>query len=59
MKVKRLERATSSDQATSVQEISTKGGPPTSPTLRPSSKIRDRHWQRLAIVYVRQSSMVA
>jgi DNA invertase Pin-like site-specific DNA recombinase len=23
---------------------------------RPSSKIRDRHWQRLAIVYIRQSS---
>jgi hypothetical protein len=56
MNVKRLERATSSDQAASAKEISTKEGPPTSPTLRPSSKIRDRHWQRLAIVYIRQSS---
>ena len=56
MNVKRLERATSSDQATSAKEISTKGSPPTSPVLRPSSKIRDHHWERLAIVYIRQSS---
>ena len=28
----------------------------TSSVLRPSSKIRDSHWERLAIVYVRQSS---
>jgi DNA invertase Pin-like site-specific DNA recombinase len=57
MNVKRLERATSKDQATSAKRIPTKEGPPTSPVLRPSSKIRDRHWERLAIVYVRQSSL--
>jgi DNA invertase Pin-like site-specific DNA recombinase len=56
MIVKSLERATSNEQATSAKDISTKGGPPTSPLWRPPSKIRDRHWQRLAIVYIRQSS---
>jgi len=56
MTIKRLERATSKDQTTSTKKISTKEGPPTSPVWRPSSKIRDRHWERLAIVYVRQSS---
>ena len=56
MSVKRLERAASKDQATSSKGISTKEGPPTSPVWRPSSKIRDRHWERLAIVYIRQSS---
>ena len=56
MNVKHLERAASNDQATSAKKISTKEGPPTSPVLRPSSKIRDRHWERLAIVYIRQSS---
>ena len=54
MSVKRLERATSSQQRQ--REISAKAGPPTSLVLRPSSKIRDHHWERLAIVYIRQSS---
>ena len=56
MNVNRLEGATSKDRATSAKQISTKEGPPTSPVWRPSAKIRDRHWERLAIVYVRQSS---
>jgi DNA invertase Pin-like site-specific DNA recombinase len=56
MNVKRLERATPKDQAATAKKISTKGGPPTSLALRPSSKIRDHHWDRLAVVYVRQSS---
>ena len=51
-----LERPTSHDQVTSAKKIATKEGPPTSPLWRPSSKIRDRHWERLAIVYIRQSS---
>jgi len=29
---------------------------PNAPAFRPSTKIRDRHWERLAIVYIRQSS---
>ena len=56
MKVTRLKRATLKDQATSAKKISTKEGPPTPPVWRPSSKIRDRQWDRLAVVYVRQSS---
>jgi DNA invertase Pin-like site-specific DNA recombinase len=46
----------SNELARSAREISAKGDPPISPLWRPSPKIRDRHWQRLAIVYVRQSS---
>ena len=56
MNVKRLERTTSRGQVTSSKEISTKEGSPASPVLRLSSKIRDHHWERLAIVYIRQSS---
>lgn len=56
MIVKSRERASSHEQATSAKETLTKGGPSTSSLWRPSSKIRDRHWQRLAIVYIRQSS---
>ncbi len=56
MNVDHLERTGSSDQTTRARPISTKEGMPTSSVLRPSSKIRDRHWERLAIVYVRQSS---
>lgn len=50
MSVNRIERTTSST------EISAKAGSPTLPVLRPSSKIKDHHWARLAIVYIRQSS---
>jgi DNA invertase Pin-like site-specific DNA recombinase len=56
MSVNHLERTESSDQTTRTKPIPTKEGMPTSSVLRPSSKIRDRHWERLAIVYVRQSS---
>ena len=56
MNVKGLERATSDTQATPAKKVSTQGSPPISPVWRPSAKIRDRHWERLAIVYVRQSS---
>jgi hypothetical protein len=56
MNAEHLERATLKGQATSAKNTSTKQGPTTSPFWRPSSKIRDRHWQRLAVVYVRQSS---
>jgi DNA invertase Pin-like site-specific DNA recombinase len=56
MNVKGLERAKSDAPATSAKKVSTKDGPPMSPVWRPPAKIRDRHWERLAIVYVRQSS---
>ena len=56
MNAKHLERAASGVHATPAKKISTKEGPPNSLVLRPSSKIRDRHWERLAIVYIRQSS---
>ena len=56
MNVKRLGRATSGDRAVSAKDSSTKEGSPTSLALRPSPKIQDCHWQRLAIVYIRQSS---
>jgi DNA invertase Pin-like site-specific DNA recombinase/predicted DNA-binding protein (MmcQ/YjbR family) len=56
MNVKRLERTASSDQATSAKKIWTKATPPTASRLRTSSKIGDHHSQRLAIVYIRQSS---
>ena len=56
MSVKHLERTVSSDQATRARSIPTEEGMRTSSVLRPSSKIRDSHWERLAIVYVRQSS---
>jgi DNA invertase Pin-like site-specific DNA recombinase len=46
----------SRDSTTSAKTIPTKEGLATSPVWRPSSKIRDHHWQRLAIVYIRQSS---
>ena len=42
--------------ATGNQAASPKQAPPSVPAYRPSSKIRDRHWERLAIVYIRQSS---
>ena len=56
MNVKNAKRPTSHNQATSAKKFATKEAPPTSPLWRPSSKIRDRHWERLAIVYIRQSS---
>ena len=56
MSVNRRERTASKNQAASAKDLSTKEGPPTSPMWRLSSKIWDRHWQRLAIVYIRQSS---
>lgn len=56
MNVRHLEPTASKDPATSAREVSTKEGPPTASVWRPSSKIRDHHWQRLAIVYIRQSS---
>lgn len=56
MNVNHLEQGTSGDQVISAREYSTTVVPRTSPALRPSSKIRDRHWERLAIVYIRQSS---
>ncbi len=56
MSVKHRERAASKDQTKSSKGISTKEGPSTSLAWRPSSKIRDRHWERLAVVYIRQSS---
>ncbi len=56
MSVTRLERAASKAQAVSAKGISVQENSPTSSVLRPSSKIRDRHWERLAIVYIRQSS---
>ena len=56
MSINRRECPASKDQAASAKEFSTKEGRPTSPVWRPSSKIRDRHWERLAIVYIRQSS---
>jgi DNA invertase Pin-like site-specific DNA recombinase len=56
MNVKRLEPATSKDRATSAKKISTQQSPPSSSVWHPSSKIQERHWQRLAIVYIRQSS---
>jgi DNA invertase Pin-like site-specific DNA recombinase len=52
MNVKCAER----EHATSAKKTSASGEPPISSVLRPSSKIRDRHWERLAIVYIRQSS---
>ena len=48
MNVTRLEPAASHDQATSAAKTSTRKGPAISPVWRPSSKIRDRHWERLA-----------
>jgi hypothetical protein len=56
MTVKHLEQTTSNGQATSLKKMATKDGSPTLPALRVSAKIRDRHWERLAIVYIRQSS---
>ena len=47
----RLESCNSSDQTLTPKEVR-----PNGLTIRPSSKIRDRHLDRLAIVYVRQSS---
>jgi len=51
MNATRLEKSTSCDQAAPPKEV-----PLSAPAFRPSSKIRDRHWERLAIVYIRQSS---
>lgn len=56
MSAKRRERAASKDRATPAKGIPTREDPPTSPVWRPSSKIRDRHRERLAVVYIRQSS---
>lgn len=56
MNAKPLERTVASNLATAVTKTSTQEGLPHSLALRPSSKIRDRHWERLAIVYIRQSS---
>jgi hypothetical protein len=56
MNVNHLERTASSDEATPARPISQNRELPTSSVLRPSSKIRDRHQERLAIVYIRQSS---
>ena len=49
MNVKRLEQAAPCGRSGSTQAA-------VAPAFRPSSKIRDRHRQRLAIVYIRQSS---
>ena len=57
--LKRVERVgpgASNDPPTPAKKTAAKDGPPTVPAWRPSTKIRDRHWERLAIVYVRQSS---
>jgi DNA invertase Pin-like site-specific DNA recombinase len=51
MNAKRHEKSTSCGQSASTKEASA-----TALAIRPSSKIRDRHWERLAIVYIRQSS---
>ena len=56
MTVTPRERAPSNEHAGSPKATSTKGVPPTAPLWRPPSKIRDHHKQRLAIVYIRQSS---
>lgn len=56
MSVKRRERTASKDRGASAKKLSTVEGLPLSAALRPSSKVRDRHWERLAIVYIRQSS---
>ena len=57
MNVKQLEQAALSDPATSANNVSVKAILPTAPRLlRTSSKIGDHHWERLAIVYIRQSS---
>jgi DNA invertase Pin-like site-specific DNA recombinase len=50
MTVKRLERTTST------KEISTRHDPGSFPASRASLKIREHHGERLAVVYVRQSS---
>jgi DNA invertase Pin-like site-specific DNA recombinase len=55
MNVKLLEQAASKGQATAAR-VSTKKDSGIAPVLRPSSKIRDHHWERLAVVYIRQSS---
>jgi DNA invertase Pin-like site-specific DNA recombinase len=56
MNVKDLEQAGSSVRTESAQEASPKPGRATGAMLRPSSKIREHHWERLAVVYIRQSS---
>ena len=56
MNVEHLERATSNDRATLAKEVTAKKGPPICLAGRPTLKIQDRHWERLAIVYIRQSS---
>lgn len=56
MSVKHLEPTASQGEVTAAQKIQAKGVSAPSPVCRASSKIRDRHWQRLAIVYIRQSS---
>jgi DNA invertase Pin-like site-specific DNA recombinase len=55
MTVTHLDRAVPREQTTSAK-TSTKGNPTPSLVLRPSSKIRDHHRDRLAVVYIRQSS---
>ncbi len=56
MNVQRPERGASNGPLAPAKKMAAKAGPPTLPAWRPSTKIRDRHWERLAIVYVRQSS---
>lgn len=56
MTVTHRERAASSAQAIPAKKDPTKESSTTSLGLRPSSKIRDRHRERLAVVYIRQSS---
>lgn len=56
MTVKHLEPVASKDEATVARTIRAKEALAPASTWRASSKIRDRHWQRLAIVYIRQSS---
>lgn len=55
MTVEHLERLTSKDHATQAEAISTTESIASS-VLRPPSKICNRHWERLAVVYIRQSS---
>ena len=56
MNVKHLEPVALKDQATSKKVATKEEGLPTTPIWRPPAKIRDHHRERLAIVYIRQSS---
>ncbi|MBL8818362.1 MAG: recombinase family protein, partial [Planctomyces sp.] len=55
MSVKLLDESASRDQESNCNDASKKNSA-IAPVLRPPSKIRDHHWERLAVVYIRQSS---